>query len=419
MNDFPGRNSPGPSPSEERPDAAQQRPAEASEAPRTDDTAGADEAAHASQWAPQQPPRQQWSAPMGGSPWGGPPPGGPGRPPGPGTPPPPGYGARPGWGAWTPPPPEAPRPGVIPLRPLAVGEIMQGAIDTTRRYWRTALAISACLAVVTQAVTTIATGLWFGDGVDVESLKDSATPREILDAMGSSIGTLAVSLVLGLIGTIVATAMLTVVVSRAVLGRPASLGDAWRSARPQLLRMGGLLCLVPLLMSAALLAGLVPGLLLYAAGAGTLAGLLTALGALAGTVAMIWLWVRYSLATPALMLEKQSVLSAMRRSAKLVRDSWWRVLGIQLLTVVVATVTAAVINIPISLLQAIASGSAAPADQLTWSSLIISGIGAAISSTLTLPVTAGMTVLLYVDQRIRQESLDLELIRAGREKQSA
>ncbi|MFI9724308.1 glycerophosphoryl diester phosphodiesterase membrane domain-containing protein [Streptomyces sp. NPDC052396] len=306
---------------------------------------------------------------------------------------------------------------MIPLRPLAVGEIVQGAINTTRRYWRTALAISACLAVVTQTLSTIATGLWFGDAVDVESLKDSATPREILDAMGSSIGTLAVSAALGLIGSIVATAMLTVVVSRAVLGRPASIAEAWRNARPQLLRMGGLLCLVPLMMSAALCVGLVPGLVLYAAGAGTLAGLLMALGALAGTAAMVWIWVRYSLATPALMLEKQSVLSAMRRSAKLVRESWWRILGIQLLGVLVAMAATTVINIPITIVQTIASGSVEPTDQLTWTSLIISGIGATISSTLTLPVMAGVTVLLYVDQRIRRESLDLELIRAGREEQ--
>src|SRR5436189_5109997 len=35
-----------------------------------------------------------------------------------------GYGAPPG--GWAP-PPQAPKPGVIPLRPLAVGEILDGA----------------------------------------------------------------------------------------------------------------------------------------------------------------------------------------------------------------------------------------------------------------------------------------------------
>ena len=32
---------------------------------------------------------------------------------------------------------------------------------------------------------------------------------------------------------------------------------------------------------------------------------------------------------------------------------------------------------------------------------------------ITFPITAGVTVLLYIDQRIRREALDLELARAA------
>ena len=36
-----------------------------------------------------------------------------------------------------------------------------------------------------------------------------------------------------------------------------------------------------------------------------------------------------------------------------------------------------------------------------------------VASTVTLPISAGVTSLLYMDQRIRRESLDIELARAA------
>ena len=50
---------------------------------------------------------------------------------------------------------------------------------------------------------------------------------------------------------------------------------------------------------------------------------------------------------------------------------------------------------------------------LGWTFLIISGIGSVIGSMITFPISAGVTVLLYIDQRIRREALDLELARAA------
>lgn len=119
------------------------------------------------------------------------------------------------------------------------------------------------------------------------------------------------------------------------------------------------------------------------------------------------------------MLEKQGILTAMRRSARLVRGSWWRVFGIQLLAAIIAYVVAAIIVIPFTFLAAAFGGdgitglmSTAGGD-IGWTFLIISGIGSVIGSTITFPITAGVTVLLYIDQRIRREALDLELARAA------
>lgn len=330
----------------------------------------------------------------------------------------PGWGqAGGGWGnnPWRPAVPPAPQPGVIPLRPLSVGEILDGAFTTARKYWRTALGVSLTVAVATQAVRTVVTGLWFRDLVDLSALRDqeAASLDELVEALKQALGGLAAASLIGLIGSIIAAAMLTVVVSRAVLGRPAPAGETWAAARPRLLSMTGLFCLVTLLITGAFAVGLVPGLALVAAGNESGGVALTALGGLAGMAAAAWLWIRYSLAAPALILEKQGVIAAMRRSGKLVSGSWWRIFGIQLLATLLVFVVSAIVEIPAGVIELIMNGGSPDAVPVTWPSLIISGISATISSALTLPITAGVTALLYMDQRIRRESLDLELARAA------
>ncbi|MDT3399258.1 hypothetical protein RKE29_21840 [Streptomyces sp. B1866] len=395
MNDSPGWAPPGSSPSEEPERAGTQEPARP-----------ADQAPPASGWSSQAPPAGHWSIPPGG------------------PTPPPAWSGPPrqgGWGAgWTPPPPAA-RPGVIPLRPLSVGEILDGAVSTMRAHWRTVLGISLAVAVVTQTLVTIATGLWFRDASGLDALDDNPdpTPRETLDAVGGALGSSAVTLLVGVLGTIVTTALLTVVIGRAVLGRAVSVKEAWHSARPRLGRLCALLFLLPLIAAGVAVAGVVPGLLLALAGAGSGGAALSVLGGLAGTVAAIWLWVRYSLAPPALMLEKQGVAAALRRSARLVRGAWWRVFGIQLLAIVMVFVIGAIVEIPASIV-AMAVGGDSASDWLSgedatvgWPFLVVIGIGGVISSAVTFPITSGVTALLYLDQRIRREALDIELARAA------
>jgi hypothetical protein len=128
--------------------------------------------------------------------------------------------------------------------------------------------------------------------------------------------------------------------------------------------------------------------------------------------------IRFSLASPALMLEKQGVLKSMSRSAKLVRGSWWRVFGIQLLATIIANIVASIVVIPFALIASALSGDGitgflSSAGSAGWTFLIVSGIGSVIGAMITFPISAGVTVLLYIDQRIRREALDLDLARAA------
>src|SRR4249920_1813951 len=61
------------------------------------------------------------------------------------------YAAPPG--GWAP-PPQAPKPGVIPLRPIAVGEILDGALTSIRRNPKATLGIAAVVLTISGVITT-------------------------------------------------------------------------------------------------------------------------------------------------------------------------------------------------------------------------------------------------------------------------
>ncbi|MEY9488238.1 hypothetical protein RKD26_004032 [Streptomyces calvus] len=451
MNDTPGWASPGSAPSEgqepgasgpaepagrphrsepptDRPQQPGQGPQEPGEGPQ-DPGQGPQESGV--KWSKEQPPPGQWSAPTGrpgpgepsrtppppppGPGWGAPPGGGHGGPGGPG-----GHGAwGAGWGGgWGGPPPAA-KPGVIPLRPLGVGEILDGAVSTMRTYWRTVLGISLTVAVFTEIVVVLLQGLVL-DNTSTAALDDpSATLGELTDAMGDALLNSSVVFLVTLVGTVAATALLTTVTSRAVLGRPVTIGEAWRDARPQVVKLFGLICLLLLITAGIVTVGALPGFLVTLAAGGEVGIGLTVLGLIGAGVLALWLMIRFSLASPTLMLEKQGILKAMSRSAKLVRGSWWRVFGIQLLATIIANVVASIIIIPFTFLAAALSGDGVSGflntagGDISWTFLVVSGIGSVIGAMITFPITAGVTVLLYIDQRIRREALDLELARAA------
>ncbi|MFJ5719643.1 glycerophosphoryl diester phosphodiesterase membrane domain-containing protein [Streptomyces sp. NPDC093149] len=400
MNDTPGWASPGSAPSE----------GQGAGVPRPSDPI--DGSGPAANWSPTQPPAGQWS-----------PPSAPGT--GPGAPPPaPGWGGGPqghGWGTgpqghgWGQ-PPVAAKPGVIPLRPLGVGEILDGAVSTMRAHWRTVLGITLTVSVIAQVAITLVQRYLLPEPAAIDpNATGSEALRQSADSAQSALISNVPSLLITMIATLITTSVLTVVISRSVLGRPVTLADAWREARPRLPQLLGLTLLLTLISAAIMTVGLLPGMLIGStAGAG-----LVVIGLLAAFVVVIWLMVRFCLASPALMLERQSITASMRRSDKLVKGAWWRAFGILALTCLLTFVVSVIIAIPFSIIAMTVDGGGMDrfltdgSMDFGWPFLIVSGIGQVITAAITYPLSAGVMALLYVDQRIRREALDLELARAA------
>jgi hypothetical protein len=226
----------------------------------------------------------------------------------------------------------------------------------------------------------------------------------------ASTAALAAAAIAGL-ALLLLTGMITAVVGQAVLGRAMSAGDAWRVLRPLFGRLVGVSLLTWLIVLAVFVAALVPGAVVAGAGAHTGGVALLVLGGLVAVVPAVYLWVALSLAPAALVLERQSVRGALRRSRALVRGSWWRVFGVLALAGIIASVVSSIISLPFGLARGGVLGFAT-STTLSFGDLLAGAVGALVAGTIVRPFSAGVTALLYVDRRMRAEALDLALVQA-------
>jgi hypothetical protein len=274
-----------------------------------------------------------------------------------------------------------------------------------------ALAIISTLLNILVALTTFRPFLTF----DSSTLSgDGASADQIDGALGgAAVGSLGSGLVSAL-ATLVLTGVLTAVAGRGVLGEPMTLAQAWAQVRPALWRLIGIALLTGLIVYGGLGVGVALAALLIATagGVGIVIGVIGMIGAVCFAV---YLYCRLSLAPCAAILEKAGVRTSLRRSGVLVRRSWWRVFGVLLLSLVVASVVGQVVQIPFLAFGISPLGLRGGADILegTTRLLVLTYIGAGIAQTLIAPFNAAVRALLYVDRRMRAEGLDVALTAAA------
>jgi hypothetical protein len=314
----------------------------------------------------------------------------------------PGYPA-PGYRAQLTPP--ALKPGVIPLRPLTLSEIFNGAIayirtnPTATLGLTTGVVIAAqILSLILQFIPLIATG-----GLDAFRGNESAR----LTLVGLSASAVVGPIAIGLSG-IVLNGILTVLVGRAVFGAKVSAGEAWRRARGRVLALLGFTALEAL-GAVVLIAGVVLVIAGVAAAANGVAAVLVGLP-LAGCLLalLIYLGTLLSFAPPLIVLERLPVIASIKRSFALVRGGFWRVLGIWLLAAIVAGIVSGSVSVPFRIVgQILLVGNESTGKVMIG--LVLLAVGAAIGQIVTAPFTAGVIVLLYADRRMRAEAFDLVL----------
>ncbi|NML49782.1 oxidoreductase [Streptomyces sp. R302] len=330
------------------------------------------------------------------------------------------------------PAPPPPKPGVIPLAPLDLNHVLSGAFGAYRRHWKTlfgmALASYALAAVV---VVGLGIAAWATLGDQWEASPASQDPS--LSDLAPFLVVLGALWLVVALGMLLATGLLhaaaAVVVQEAVLGRRVGFGTVWRRAWSRLgsvlgtIVLSALAALVPMLL---FLVGLV--LMLGAMIAGiaasegnhvddgtglALTGLLVLLLALGTIPAVVWIWVKFSLAPTAAVIESAGPLTAMRRSAQLVRGDWWRIFGYTLVMVLIV----GGISFAVQMTLRLATHLTVFAEPLTrhatpgtvfaaaTTAIAVTGLLQLLAQVLLGPLQPLASGLLYVDQRIRRENL--------------
>ena len=267
----------------------------------------------------------------------------------------------------------APEPGIVPLRPLVLGEILDGGFSIIRESPGVALGFSAIVVTITQLVNFGLLYLALDGGLgDPDAFGGLTVPR-LLTWIVSGTGTLFLS------------GVMTAAMGEAILGRRATLGATWAKVRPRfwpLLAVSFLGTVLPML---ALVFLIVPG---------------------------VFLWGAWAFLSPAVVLERSTVGQSFRRSWRLAVPDWWRVWGIRSLAVLIAFVIQFVISVPFGI-ASLFNALNDPGYEIGVATLAIAAIGGTIGQTITSPFVGGVDALLYIDRRMRAEGLDVTLARAA------
>ncbi len=306
------------------------------------------------------------------------------------------------------------KPGIIPLRPLRLGEFLDGAFGAVRANPRIMLGFSAVVIALTVALGTVAVFLT-RDVIRNQALNmptsEFSSFEADLEVLQIQAGSNWISLLMVFILPLM-TGLLITSVSRSVIGQKATMQQLWALTKRKL---GFLLLLTFLISLATVIVVVAYGLLVVFLAATTNWWVTVAfilVGGL-GVVALIfWIAIRTLLVPPVLVLENARFFDSIKRSWLLTRGSFWRMLGIYLLTQIIVGVVAAVVIGPATM---IATLLAVGSDTTSGVPLIIMSLAMTVTYTITTSFSAAVVALLYVDQRMRREGLDVELIAAARE----
>lgn len=262
------------------------------------------------------------------------------------------------------------QPGVVPLRPMAVGEILRAALATLRGHAGLLLGASFVVVALTRLLShAIVLPM-------VRELPAVAPPPDSPAFNGYLVKLMPISGIdtaISALALLLVTGLATVVVGKAVLGKPITLGSAAAELRPRLLPLVVLTVLVSVLVAVGMLVFVVPG---------------------------VWLFVLLALAAPALILERTTVADALARSRALVRGNWWRIFGVLLIVMLIAIGVQLMVSSVFELLAPNAG-----TDDL----LSVPLLAQIVAGTLTAPFAAVVTALVYVDRRFATDDLAMEL----------
>ncbi len=328
------------------------------------------------------------------------------------------YPPPPGWR----PPGQAPmgaahKPGALPLRPLGLSDMFDATFKIIRFNPKATVGSAVLVAAISMSIPVLITAA-LSIGLDLSldaSSSGEVSTAEIAGFIGA-IGSLVIGGFLQSIGLILVTGMIARVCAAAAIGRRLGLVEAWGETRGRRWKLIGLTLLLALMLIVAISAYAAVWVAVVLLSQEVWQMIVFGLVSVPVFAAfMAWFWIRvYYLPVPALMLEDVGIRGAVGRGFALTRHQFWRTFGIALLTVFVAQIAGSILSLPISFLGQGALAAGAPTESALFLLVLSQAASSVVAAAFVSPFTATMVSLQYLDQRMRKEAYDVELMtRAG------
>jgi hypothetical protein len=271
-------------------------------------------------------------------------------------------------------PEDAARP-LPPLRPMTMSDLLDGGFAVIKSAPATVIGLTAIFVIPIQVIAAFLNrGI---EGFDTDGVvAESSASLEVGPTIASGAAALLVQL-----GSMLALVFVAAAIGRLVsawyVGHDLTTGELVRATWP----------LTWALLASCVLVHLLEGVSVIGLGLLPLA-------------VMTW----FLVTAPVIGVERLGPIAAMRRSARLVQRRFWPVLGAALLGYLVEVLFAYAISL-IPVIVSLFIGT----EGVLW---VLPAIAGVATQLITMPFVASVTVLIYLDLRVRTEGLDLEL-RAG------
>lgn len=309
----------------------------------------------------------------------------------------------------------SPMPAAFELRPLSLGEILDRTFTVYRaRFWLFVGigALEAAFASLMNGVQVAQQSKMFGSMArahppGIAEGTAGAVPNPFAGMQGI-LGLLLVLVVLYMVTFVITQAVTVYAMSEVYLGRPVTVVESVKATIGKWYRYIGIAIWQLCSMIWVPMALVIPGALLMVPGVTGLAvlgGLLVFLGILGGFPVGYILFLRNALAVQATVVEGLPVRASMRRSKVLSSGAKGRIFVVMLLAGAL-TYLAGLLSAPLMMVSLYKSIQGAESKLIEAASLIVHFVGTA----LVTPVAMIGISLVYFDQRVRKEALDLVMM---------
>ena len=287
----------------------------------------------------------------------------------------PGYNAQPGasgysttnrWG-WQ------AKPGIIPLRPLTIGDLFSGAFEAIRSNPKVLFGFTIVIMLLVSLIASVSilvSGLGYESVINAEN-----DPQALQQTTENFANALLLQMISNLVqwlstfaGTSILTGLLAATVSQLTVGRKLTLSEAWAMTRKRL-------------------------------------------GSLIGSFALTAL-IKLLFAPMCAVLEEIGPVASLKRSWSLVKGEFWPTLGRFLLMNLVIGFIGGFLGFVIGLIGGLVT-VVVTSNPTSPIGLAISMFFVMLGSGLLLPFSAAFETLIYTDLRIRKENFAAVLAQAG------